>query len=142
MAQKQPPRAGDKAPFAPDFDPVPLRYRRDGWTPERQCAFIHWLANGLRPGRAAERVGMSRKSAYALRCRPGGEEFAAEWDAAVAAACRRRAEARDPGEWARAVAGVLRPVRYRGRTVAWERRFDDRALVRLVGRADRLLEKR
>lgn len=27
-------------PPLPDFAPVPRRYRHDGWTPERQKAFI------------------------------------------------------------------------------------------------------
>ncbi len=85
---------------------------------------------------------MSRKSAYALRSRPGGEGFAAAWDAAVAGARRRRFEAREPDEWTRAVEGVPRPIRYRGRIVAWERRFDNRALVLLLGRTQELLEKR
>lgn len=142
MAQKRPPGVGEQASSAPDFDPVPLRHRWDGWTPARQRDFIHWLAKGLRPGRAAERVGMSRKSAYALRSRPEGEGFAAAWDGAVAIVRRRRAEARTPGDWARAIEGVLRPVRYRGRITAWDRRFDDRALLRLLRRTQRLLENR
>lgn len=142
MAQKRPPSAGEKAPSVPDFDPVPLRHRRDGWTPGRQRDFIHWLAKGLRPGRAAARLGMSRKSAYALRSRPGGGGFAAAWDAAVASANRCRCEARAPGDWARGVEGVLRPIRHRGRIAAWDRRFDDRALLRLLHRTHRLLENR
>jgi hypothetical protein len=85
-----------------DFAPVSLRSRHKGWTPGRQRAFIRWLAKGLRPGRTAARVGMSRKSAYALRSRPGGQGFAA----------------------------------------AWERRFDNAALIRLPRRTARLLEKR
>lgn len=85
---------------------------------------------------------MSRKSAYALRSRPGGEGFASAWDSAVAIALRRRAEARAPDDWARAVEGVLRPVRHHGRILAWDRRFDDRALVRLLRRTQRLLENR
>lgn len=140
MAQVDSPRFSEQAPSAPDFEPVPLRTRHDGWTPERQRAFIHWLAKGLRPGRAAERVGISRKSAYALRARPGGEDFAAAWDAATALARRRKAAQRPPGDFAHGVEGVLRPVRYRGRIVAWDRRFDDRALLRLLRRTQRLIE--
>jgi hypothetical protein len=85
---------------------------------------------------------MSRKSAYALRSRPGGEGFAAAWDAATAVARRRQVEDRAPGDWERGVEGVLHPVRHRGRIAAWDRRFDDRALLRLLRRAHRLLEKR
>jgi hypothetical protein len=125
-----------------DFTPAPLRPRRDGWTPERQRSFIEWLAKGLRPGRAAARLGMSRNSAYALRSRAGGEGFAAAWDAADAIARRRRIEARAPDDFARGVEGVLRPVRHRGRILAWDRRFDDAALIRPLRRTDRVLEKR
>jgi hypothetical protein len=121
------------------FAPVPLRGRRDGWTPERQRAFIKYLSKGFRPGRAAQRVGMSRQTAYALRSREGAEGFAAAWDEAVAIACRRRAALRPPTEWERAVEGVLRPVRYRGRIVAHERRYDTAALLRALGRIGRLI---
>jgi hypothetical protein len=132
---------GDAAPFVPDFDPVPVRARHDGWTPTRQHDFIVLLAGGWCPGRAAARVGMSRKSAYALRARRGGEGFAAAWDAAIAHPRQRRIEARQPDDWGRAVEGVLRPVRHRGRIVAWDRRFDDAALIRLLRRISHLLEK-
>jgi hypothetical protein len=124
------------------FTPVPLRSRRDGWTAERQRAFIASLAKGLQPGTAARLVGMGRRSAYGLRARPGGEGFTAAWDAAVAAARRRRLEARAPSLWQRAVEGELRPIRYRGRIVCHDRRYDNAALARLFGIADRYLAKR
>jgi hypothetical protein len=65
------------------FKPVPLRGRRDGWSAERQRAFIAFLAQGFRTGQAARMVGMSRQTAYSLRDREGAESFAAAWDAAV-----------------------------------------------------------
>jgi len=126
---------------APVFTPVPLRSRRDGWTAERQRAFIALLSKGCRPGRAAERVGRSRQTAYALRGRRGAESFAAAWDAAVSAARRRRIALREPSVWERAVEGVPCPIRYRGRIVAIERRYDMKAFRRLLARADRFLEK-
>ncbi len=129
----------DSDPLA--FTPVPLRTRRDGWTAERQRAFIGWLEKGLKPGTAARLVGMSRQTAYALRARPGAASFAAAWDRAVAAARRRRAARRRQSDWERAVEGVRHPVRYRGRIVAIEVRYDDAALLRLLRRADRFLEK-
>src|SRR3954452_2284835 len=66
------------------FTPVPLRARRDGWSPALQLRFIRLLADGMKPGAAAEAVGRNRQNAYALRKRPGAESFAAAWDAAVA----------------------------------------------------------
>src|SRR5438309_11143806 len=68
---------------APDFDPVPLRYRVDGWTPARQRGFIEQLAETLNVEAAAALVGMSPQSARELRRRPGAEGFAAAWDAAL-----------------------------------------------------------
>lgn len=72
-------------PNALAFDPVPTaRRRRDGWTPERQRAFIAALAQLGLAGAAAREVGMSRKSAYALLKRAGPESgFARAWDEAV-----------------------------------------------------------
>lgn len=120
------------------FEPVPLRSRRDGWTAERQRAFIDLIAAGLKPGRAAARVGMRRQGAYELRSRPGAEGFAAAWDAAAAASRDRRIAARaGNGLYARAVEGVAVPIRHRRLVVAVERRFDNRALVRLLGIVER-----
>jgi hypothetical protein len=131
---------GETAPPQLIFAPGPARVRHDGWTIERQRAFIAALAEGLHVGAAAARAGMSRKSAYALRARPGGETFAAAWAVAVAAASRRRCESRRPGEWERGVEGLLRPIRYRGRITAWDRRYDGAALLRLLRRTAHLVE--
>lgn len=128
-----------ESPPSPFFTPVPLRGRRDGWTEERQRGFIELLARGRRPGDAARLVGMSRQTAYALRSRDGAESFASAWDEALAMAHRRRMALQPPGEWTRAVEGVLRPIRYRGRMVGRERRFDGQALVRMLGRFKRLV---
>jgi hypothetical protein len=48
------------------FTPVPVKPRRDGWTPERQLAFILRLALLGGVAAAAKAVGMSRESAYRL----------------------------------------------------------------------------
>lgn len=68
----------------PEFTPVPLRTRRDGWTAERQMLFIMALRRTRSIGLAAAVAEMSRESAYRLRARPGAESFAAAWDAALA----------------------------------------------------------
>ena len=70
---------------APSFVPVPVRARRDGWTAERQVAFIAALARTGCIGKAARAAGMSRESAYRLRRRKGAESFAAAWDSIFAA---------------------------------------------------------
>lgn len=104
------------------FTPVPTRARHDGWTPERQRGFVDRLAAGCSPAAAAQQVGMSRQTAYALRARPGAAAFRAAWDAAVAAAAAARITALRgdrPTRFARAVTG------------------DDRALLALLRAAAR-----
>lgn len=66
--------------IAPPFTPVPMQRRRhDGWTPERQLAFIRALSVTGQVAEACRAVGMSRKSAYALAGRPDAESFAEAW---------------------------------------------------------------
>jgi hypothetical protein len=47
------------------FIPVPVRPRRDGWTPVLQIRFVIGIARGLSPGKAAARIGKTRQSAHA-----------------------------------------------------------------------------
>jgi len=79
------------------FIPVPVRPRRDGWTPALQIRFVIGIARGLSPARAAARLGKSRQSALNLRRHPGGRSFAAAWDAARKFAEQSRAGERTPG---------------------------------------------
>lgn len=64
---------------------IPTRARRDGWTIERQRAFIATLISVGCVRLAAAAAGMSRESAYRLRRRKGAESFAAAWDSILAA---------------------------------------------------------
>ncbi len=68
-----------------DYDWVPVRRkpRSDGWSHERQRGFIEALADCGSVMDAARQIGMSASSAYRLRRSPGGEAFAAAWDAAI-----------------------------------------------------------
>ena len=84
-----PPSAAPHARACRPFYPVPTRTRRDGWTVQRQADFLGMLAETGSVMGACEAVGMSRKSAYALRARPGAESFAAAWDAALGAPVRK-----------------------------------------------------
>ncbi len=72
------------------FRPVPIRPRRDGWTPSLQRGFVLELARGAGPDEAARKLGRSRQTAYALRRRPGAASFAAAWDAAADFAAQAR----------------------------------------------------
>ncbi len=70
-------------PETPDFDPVPLRFRHDGWTPARQWNFIQVLADTGSVDQAAQSVMMSQSSAYRLRRHPDAGDFRRAWDAAL-----------------------------------------------------------
>lgn len=72
------------------FTPVRCRPRHDGWTPERQIAFIEVLAQSGSVARACARVGLSPRSAYNLRLRPDARDFCLAWDAARDQAFSRR----------------------------------------------------
>ncbi|MFD1612009.1 hypothetical protein ACFSCW_09370 [Sphingomonas tabacisoli] len=115
------------APLA--FTSVPTnRARHDGWSAERQRIFIDQLARIGLVSAAARAVGMSAKSAYALRKRPGAESFAAAWDTAV-----------DIGRFAaemtaidRVFSGEVRPVFYKGRKVGERVIHDNRLLLAVL----------
>jgi molybdenum-dependent DNA-binding transcriptional regulator ModE len=65
------------ADSAPDFTPVPrLCKRHDGWTLERQRAFIEALAETGSAATACRMVNMSLATAYALRHHAQGASFA------------------------------------------------------------------
>jgi hypothetical protein len=131
MAAGVPPRV------VPDFDPVPVRVRRDGWTSERQREFIRLLH--VRPdiGSAAKAVGMSRRSAYRLRERPGAESFAAAWDAALA--LRPPPLKTNVSQlWYRACFGKTKPIVRDGKQVGTITKPDNAALLKLYDRFERL----
>lgn len=108
------------------FDPVPTAStRHDGWTPQRQRAFIDALGRCGLVAAAAREVGKARKSAYRLRARAGAESFCVAWDIAV-----------DQGRTVatstaieRAMEGVAVPVFRRGIQVGERRRYDNRLLI-------------
>lgn len=78
---KNPARAA--APAAASFEPAPVRRRHDGWTPDRQRAFIEHLADSGCVSHAARAARMTTQSAYALRRRHSNSMFAYAWDAAI-----------------------------------------------------------
>jgi len=124
--QRQPPRAAKPAAPAASrdraFDPVPLRPRHDGWTPDKQAGFIDALAESGCVTEAAARVGMSAATAYALRRRPDAESFRMAWEAALDHAVTRLSDA----AFARALGGVARPVFFQGEQVGERRYYDER----------------
>jgi hypothetical protein len=132
----------------PKFTPVPLRYRKDGWTPMRQADFLGRLAETWSVAAAARHVGMTRESAYRLREKPGAESFAAAWDAILATPRGAARKSTHELLWHRAFYGTLKPVMRGGRHVATLASPDNDALLRLYRREmqrrrrDRGIERR
>lgn len=99
--------------------------RHDGWTPDRQRGFIAALVEIGVVSAAAKSVGLSAKSAYALRRRAGPDSgFARAWDFALGEGQSRALDTAID----RATTGMAVPVFYRGRQVGEWRRHDNRLL--------------
>lgn len=132
----------------PKFTPVPLRFRQDGWTPMRQADFLGALCESLSVAAAARHVGMTRESAYRLRDKPGGESFAAAWDAVLAQRAGAPRMSTHERLWHRAFYGSLKPLMRGGKHVATRHSPDNDALLRLyrqeqqVKRAGRRMRRR
>jgi hypothetical protein len=109
-------------PFTANFVPVSVRHRSDGWTTDRQVAFIEALAQSGCVADAAKSVGLSARSAYALRQHSVAESFRAAWDAALDFAIKRLSDA----AFSRAIHGVSRPIMHKGEIVGERRYYDER----------------
>lgn len=108
------------------FAPVPRKHRRhDGWTPERQQAFIAALADTACVSRAAAMVGMSSESAYMLRRQPGAEAFCDAWRRALDRGVQRLRDI----AFERAIEGVPVPIIHHGKHVGERRHYNDRLLM-------------
>jgi hypothetical protein len=107
------------------FAPVPRKYRHDGWTPERQKAFIEALADTGCVTRAAAMVNMAQTNCYALRRAPGAEGFRAAWEAALDFGLGRLKDI----AFERAIEGTLHPVIVGGKVIGFERRKNDALLI-------------
>ena len=110
------------------FTPVPVRPRHDGWSPERQIAFIEKLADCGSVIAAAKHVGMNRESARRLRRRPCGRAFRDAWDAALDCGYAEVEE----GAMERSKNGVVRPIFYQGEQVGEWRHHDERLTMFLL----------
>lgn len=114
------------APSALDFVAVPRRRpRHDGWTPERQRAFVAALADTGCVAVAARMVNMTPESAYMLRRQPGAEGFRRAWEAAQGLGLQVvKDEAFD-----RAMNGQLVPVFVGGKLMGFRRKKNERLLM-------------
>lgn len=118
------------------FNPVPVRARRDGWTPEKQREFIEALADTGLVREAAARVGMTEQSAARLRRRADARAFDLAWEAAVRPGARRLHAI----AWERAIEGTVKRHYYHGELKSEERVYDNRLLVYLLGKTQALVD--
>src|SRR5687767_9425052 len=100
------------------FKPAPhVAPRKNSIGPERQRAFIAHLAACGIVRQAAKHIGASLEALYKLRHKPGAEEFAAAWDAAVDRGVARIEES----ALARAIEGAEKPIVSGGQLLGWYR---------------------
>ena len=112
-------------PLVPSFKAVPRKYRHDGWTAERQRAFIDALAETGSVKAAAKQINMSKEGAYYLRRQAGAEGFRAAWLAALDHGVARIEDiAMD-----RALYGVEVPVYSYGKIIGTRTWYNDRLLM-------------
>ncbi|WP_338446181.1 hypothetical protein V5F89_13680 [Pelagerythrobacter marensis] len=110
----------------PAFTPVPRKCRRhDGWTDERQRAFIEALADTGSVEAACRAVNMSTVGAYHLRRQPGADSFRKAWEAAL----RLGVQKIEDVAMDRALNGVEVPVYSYGKLVGTRRAYNDRLLM-------------
>jgi hypothetical protein len=104
------------------------RPRHNGWTADKQEAFLKALATCGCVTDAARSVGMSRESAYHLYNRESAADFRRGWDAALDCSLRLL----EDELWSRAIKGVPRPVFYQGEQVGEYRHFDEKLAMFLL----------
>jgi hypothetical protein len=110
----------------PPFTPVPRQCaRHDGWTDERQRAFIEALADTGSVEAACKAVDMSQRGAYHLRRQPGGASFRKAWETALQLGVQRVEDV----VMDRALNGVEEPLYSYGKLVGTRRRYNDRLLM-------------
>lgn len=133
MRKRTPADRPPDQPPPPDFTPVPRKCKRyDGWTPERQRAFVDALSDTGSVKAACAAVNMSAVGAYYLRRQPGAEAFASAWDAAL----QHRMEILRDAVMERAIHGVEVPVYSYGKLVGTRRIFNDRTATFMLRNYD------
>jgi hypothetical protein len=118
------------------FEPVPLRYRTGGLTPERQRAYVEALADTGVAREAAARVGVSEQAINRVRRRADARSF----DNACEAAHMFGARQLRSIAFERAVEGTLKGRYYHGELISEERVHDNRLLIYLLGKTEHLLQ--
>jgi len=115
------------------FAPVPVAPRQHGWSTERQRIFIRTLAETACVSEACEAAGVTPRSAYRLRVRPGAESFDRAWRQALVLGIHRLTSV----AFDRAIHGTPRDIWHKGQIVGEERVPSDRLLMYLLKHYDR-----
>jgi len=109
-------------------EPPPRRYRKDGFSPERQEQFLEYVRGGASGREAARKVGISPTTAYNLYNSPDGAAFRAAWDEAA----RVTDIVLEDTAFDRAVNGQEEIVYHKGRRVGIRWKYDNNLLMRLL----------
>jgi hypothetical protein len=133
-ASPSPPPVADRA--LTGFEPVPLRSRWDGLTPEKQREYVEALADCGVARHAAARIGVSEQAVARVRRRADARAF----DLACEAAQRIGARRVRSIAWERAIEGTVRRHYYHGELKSEEIVYDNRLLVYLLGKTAHLAE--
>jgi len=132
------PAPAEAREFPYRFTPVPRRRERaNGWTSDRQHAFVWALARLPSVAAAARSVGMSPASAHRLRNAPGAKAFAQAWDVAWQIGMDSMMDTAIQ----RGLDGQDFPIRRRGEVVGTIRGYDNHMLMRALLLCDRIDEK-
>jgi len=110
------------------YTPVTLRARHDGWTADRQRAFLAALSETGCISDACKAAGVTPRSAYRLRARPDATAFARAWDEALLLSVPRLASL----AFERATRGAIRELWKDGVLIAETRQPSDKLLMFLL----------
>ena len=130
-----PPAATEDPPDGggiPEFEPVPLRYRQDGLTPQKQREYVEALADCGVARVAAARIGVSVQAVNRARRRADARGF----NLACEAALRFCAGELRSVAWERAIEGTVKRHYYHGELKSEEVVFDNRLLIYLLGKVE------
>ncbi len=108
--------------------PPPRRHRRDGFSAERQEAFLEAVRGGASGREAAHRIGISPTTAYNLYNSADGAAFRAAWDEAA----KVTDIVLEDTAFDRAVNGQEEIVFYQGQRVGKRWKYDNNLLMRLL----------
>ena len=119
-----------------DFEPVALRCRRDGLTPQKQRECVEALADCGVARHAAARIGVTEQAIARVRRRADARAFDLACEAAQKIGARRiRSVA-----YERAIEGTIKRHYYHGELKSEELVYDNRLLVYLLGKSAHLVE--